>query len=176
MKTVPLGGAKAAGRVALVDDGDFDFVMGYRWHIQTTATPGLFYVLTNVHVDGRRTSRKMHTIITGWPITDHIDGDGLNNQRSNLRPATPGQNSRNSRRRRDSRSQFKGVFHDPSFSRRYRAHIRRDGRLRDLGWFDDEISAALAYDTAARELFGEYARLNFPDAHSNAPSSGIAPS
>jgi len=166
MRTVPLGGKKAAGRVALVDDADYDLVMAYRWHIQTSRTQGLFYALTNVLRPGtaRRTSLKMNTLLTGWPRTDHIDHDGLNNQRRNLRPVTDSQNLMNQRVIRGGTSRFKGVFHNPDFSPRYRAYIGLNGNQHWLGWFDDEISAALAYDAAARELFKEYAEPNFPEA------------
>jgi hypothetical protein len=92
---------------------------------------------------------------------DHEDGNGLNNQRSNLRIASPTQNQGNARRRKDNTSGYKGV----SWYRRtnkWKAHIRVDKKLRHLGYFIDLTDAARAYDAAALEHFGEFAHLNFP--------------
>jgi hypothetical protein len=165
MRTVPLGGGKAAGRVALVDDEDYELVSQYRWHVQVNKrTPDLLYALTNIWRDGRRTTQKMNTMITGWPLTDHIDRDGLNNQRSNLRPATNGQNQMNCKGHPAIRAgRFKGVHHNPDVSSGYRAYIGLNGETHVLGWFDDDVSAALVYDAAAREMFGEFARTNFAE-------------
>jgi hypothetical protein len=162
----------------LVDDSDYDLVMAHRWFIETTDTPNLIYAATRIWRRGatRRVEIMMHKMLTGWPKTDHIDHNGLNNQRHNLRPATQSQNMMNGRHRRDSRNRFKGIYYNPAHSRKYRAYITLNGKRRSLGWFDDDVSAALAYDAAARELFGPYACLNFPDGHSVLPSNGIAPS
>lgn len=91
----------------------------------------------------------------GRQQVDHKNGDTLDCRRSNLRVATPGQNRANSRKRRGSASQYKGVY--PSGSR-WLARIK----LVRLGSFPTEIEAARAYDSAARAEFGEFARLNFP--------------
>lgn len=167
MKTVPLGGKKAAGRVALVDDEDYELVMQYKWTVWEPERrgpgqrPNGPYAITNVTVGGRQRSVRMHKMLTGWPLTDHIDHDGLNNQRSNLRPATWGENARNARPRQGCSSQYKGV----SQARRglWVAYIDLDGCRSDLGYFVSETEAACAYDAAARELHGEFACTNFPD-------------
>ena len=93
-------------------------------------------------------------------VVDHIDGNGLNNRKSNLRVCTQAQNSLNSRPRRNSSSRYKGV----SFYKRdkiWQAQIFYNFRTINIGRFDDEIEAALAYDRKAAELFGEFAYLNF---------------
>lgn len=90
---------------------------------------------------------------------DHIDGNGLNNKRSNLRVATRHQNMCNGRSAKGSSSQFKGV----SWSTRQRkwvAKIMANGETVNLGTFDDEIEAARSYDVAAERLHGSFARLN----------------
>ena len=102
------------------------------------------------------------TSFAGYPRPDHIDGDGLNNQRSNLRPATAGQNMMNRRKRWRATSRFVGVCWYPR-REKWLARIYRDGTKHHLGDFSFEVEAALAYDAAAREMFGEYARPNFPD-------------
>src|SRR5580704_12477253 len=99
MKTVPLHGAKAAGRVALVDDDDYELVMQYRWRVIENRS-GVAYACSSPG----RTTLAMHKLITGWARTDHEDGNGLNNQRYNLRPATLQENARNSRSYRGSSS------------------------------------------------------------------------
>lgn len=167
MKTVPLHGAKAAGRVALVDDEDYDLVMQYRWHVvgkpPTATTRGSGpYAQANCRDRADRSTILMHDLIMGTVGIDHEDHDGLNNQRHNLRPATNAQNGANQRPQRAARSQYKGVYWDNE-KRKWYAQIGVDGRSRHLGYFYSEIEAAYAYDTEARLRFGEFACPNFPE-------------
>jgi hypothetical protein len=166
VKTVPLHGKNARGRVALVDDADYDLVMQYRWNVWEPAPkPGRRpegpYAITNIRVDGRQRAVRMHKFLTGWPLTDHQDHNGLNNQRSNLRPATWGENARNARPRLGCSSQYKGVSRAPRDL--WVAYIDLDGSRRDLGYFASELEAAYAYDAAARELHGKFACPNLPE-------------
>jgi len=112
----------------------------------------------------RRNGDKLHRKILGLGADggfgDHADGNGLDNRRFNLRPANFLQNNRNSRKRAGAHK-FKGVYLRPETGA-FRAGIKLKEKLTWLGQFDDEISAARAYDTAARIHFGEFARLNFP--------------
>ncbi len=109
----------------------------------------------------------MHRLITDAPIgfdVDHIDGNSLNNCRSNLRILTHSQNLTNQRKQCGRHSRFKGVSHfKPADC--WRAYIYIDRRYVHLGYFDDEQSAARAFDAAAVKHHGEYARLNFPHEH-----------
>jgi len=96
-----------------------------------------------------------------WPShwIDHIDGNAANNKLSNLRPATPGQNSHNQRKvSKITTSKYKGV---KKVNSRWRAYINYQGKMIHLGYHTTEEQAALAYDTKAVEVFGEYARCNF---------------
>src|SRR6267154_2382967 len=112
MRTVPLHGAKAASRVTRVDDGqDYELVIAYRWHVQEeqSVKRGRLgpYARTNIRLpDGRRTSIKMHQLLMPEVAgVDHVDGDGLNNQRiTNLREATTSQNGANQQPRLDRKS------------------------------------------------------------------------
>lgn len=154
MITIPL----SRGEVALIDDCDADLVLPYRWHADRSGAT--WYARhTFCFPGGGRLNQSMHKLITGYARTDHRNGDGLDNRRCNLRSATRSQNLYNQRKARGT-SQFKGV------SRRYTgtwvACIKVDGRQRHIGTFADEVSAAHAYDAAARVHFGEFAALNFP--------------
>lgn len=97
-----------------------------------------------------------------WPtlMVDHIDGDKTNNRISNLRLATRSQNGMNRGAENNSKSVYVGV--SPSYGR-WRSTIVVDKKQISLGTFDDEVSAAQAYDIAAKGIHGEFARLNFPE-------------
>lgn len=156
MREIPL----SRGMVAIVDDEDYDLATaGNKW--QAYRGRSTYYAQRHTsRADGRPgTSQRMHTLLTGWKLVDHINRDGLDNRRSNLRPANTSQNMANSALRRDSTSGFKGVTWDGQ-SRKWRAQITAFGKHRTLGAFDDPVEAAQAYDAAALELFGEFARVN----------------
>ena len=153
VKTIPL----SRGYVALVDDGDYDRLITLgTWY--AVAGHNTFYGRRNLYhrEDGSYTYLLMHNVITGWPMTDHRNGNGLDNQRVNLRPATRSQNMANRRLNSNSASGFKGVHRQRN---RWIAHCKSIY----LGSFTTAEEAARAYDAAARELFGEFARLNFPE-------------
>lgn len=157
MKEIPL----SRGLVALVDDGDYERVTSVgKWY--ANPSDRTFYARKNFWRDGRCVSVRMHTLITGLRLVDHANGNGLDNQRTNLRAATSSQNSMNRQLRSDNTSGFKGVTMH-SQSGRWRAQINRAGEKYLLGAFDTPEDAARAYDLAARQLFGEFARLNFPE-------------
>jgi hypothetical protein len=170
MKTVPLHSKKAAGRVVLVDDADYDLVMQYRWYIwERTMANGTKqgpYATANRPGLRPRTVRMHRLLVPDGPGVDHEDGNGLNNQRSNLRPASKGQNMANSRKSNAAggvapSSRFKGVTWDKD-RRLWRAEITACGVGHNLGRFVREELAARAYDAAALRAFGEFAKVNFP--------------
>jgi|HubBroStandDraft_6_1064221.scaffolds.fasta_scaffold12327_2 hypothetical protein len=167
METVPLHGKKAAGRVALVDDEDYELVMQYRWFVwEIPAEPGKRaqgpYAIANLPRGYSQRGIRMHCLILGIRGIDHRDHDGLNNQRSNLRPASAGRNLQNTRPRLAGTSQYKGVCL-PGRRKLWHASITKDGRSLPLGDFASELEAAYTYDIAARALFGEFACTNFPE-------------
>ena len=146
--------------VILYDHADAETVEGYRWSLsESNSVPELFYARTSSKL--LRTS--MHILLTGRTLVDHINRNGLDNRRNNLRPATKSQNSANQRPRSNGTSQYKGVFLKKTTGR-WGTRIKADGRSVHLGYFADEIEAAKTYDRAALEAFGEFAYLNFPEA------------
>jgi AP2 domain len=118
-----------------------------------------WYAQRTVRSGGRQTTQSLHVFLTGFPQTDHKDGDGLNNRRSNLRPATTVENNRNRRLRSDNTSGYKGVYWHKQ-AKCWRAKISVDGKYRSLGCFYDVRAAARAYDKAALEYYGEFACTN----------------
>lgn len=142
------------GMFALVDDEDFDLVAAYKWRVC-----GSGYAF-RTH---KKKSIFMHHMILDAPggyLRDHINGDRLDNRRSNLRLATALQNSANAKRRSDNTSGFKGVYWNKQI-RRWKVQIRDGAKRIHLGYFHDVMDAARAYDAKAKEFFGEFARLNF---------------
>jgi len=107
---------------------------------------------------------RMHRVIINAPphlVCDHINHDGSNNTKANLRLCTRAQNARNERRRTGGTSRFKGVsWHKRD--RKWHARIYHKGRCHHLGAFDSEYAAGRAYDRAAIALYGPFASLNFP--------------
>ena len=158
MKTIPL----TQGKATTVDEADYDrpevggrhwaaMRNGRQWYAARRAPgPGSRHLLLHRVVLG---------LVPGDPAVDHINGDGLDNRRENLRLATKAQNGMNQAKTHGV-SQFKGVYWD-KVNRKWVAQVRAGAKVRFLGRFDSEEDAAQAYDAAAREAFGEYARTNF---------------
>jgi hypothetical protein len=159
MMEIPLGGKKAAGRVALIDDEDYALISQYRWCVyETRRGPGRGasgpYAVALDH-EGR--FMRMHKLITGLPRVDHKNGNGLDNRRENLRGADYTQNAQNRPRRADSANPYKGV---KLIGRRWYARITERGKRRVIGSFATAEDAARAYNRAARDAFGEFAHFN----------------
>jgi hypothetical protein len=164
MMAIALSGRKAAGRVALIDDEDEPLVTPYPWWLieskrKSGSLNGLYAQTEFRRGDGRLIKPYMHSLITGWPMTDHVNHDGLDNRRSNLRPATHAQNLHNQRLRDGTSSRYKGVTWHKRLSK-WQAGLTIDSRYIYLGLYAGEEEAALAYNTAALEAFGAYAYLN----------------
>lgn len=156
-KEIPLRG----GYIALVDEEDFAYLSQHKW--RRTHHGRSSYVSTQIA--GKQTY--MHRLIMNPPdeiMVDHINGDGLDNRRANLRHATPQQNSMNRvRSKENSASKYLGVFLGRD-GKSWRAQIVVNTKLIYLGVFRTQREAALAYNEASRLHNGEFASLNeIPD-------------
>lgn len=156
MKQIPL----TQGKFALVDDED------YEWAAKLTWCYDCGYASFRVHKkrNGKWSGRniRMHNLIMNTPNdmhTDHIDGNRLNNQRSNLRVCTHAENQRNKQKKANTSSKFKGVCWNKRKSL-YVAYIGINKEHIHLGYFDCQIEAAKAYNLAAIKHHGEFACLN----------------
>lgn len=154
---------KEAPCYALIDPDDAERVLLHKWSYTRGADPlGPRYANAELFVNGRRKFIKLHRYIMNAPdgvLVDHINGDTLDNRKSNLRFVTDAQNVYNARKRKFGHSRFKGVSRVKG-SPRWRAFICENRRQIHLGMFDNEMDAARAYDVAAKQRWGEYASLN----------------
>lgn len=148
------------GREAIVDAADFDWLSQWTWSVS-----GNGYVRRYECIPGKSPKTiLMHRQITGAPdgsVVDHANHDTLDNRRANLRVCQQWQNTGNRVVGARNQSGYVGVFPLPN-GKGWQARIRIRGTLLNLGSFRTTIEAAMAYDAAAREHRGEFARQNFP--------------
>jgi HNH endonuclease/AP2 domain len=149
------------GKIAIVDDCDFEIVNKYKWTYLQTGIYGE-YAYRSAIVDGKRGPMLLHRFILGEVpkdmVIDHINGNGLDNRRENLRICTRSQNNINKRKKGTS-SKYKGVYFDKARNK-FRSHIIVEGKSIFLGRYETELEAALAYDKASNKYHGEFANNN----------------
>jgi hypothetical protein len=157
------------GYVAIVDDKNFEKLNAIKWCACEDGNN--VYALHSFKNDetGKREVISMHRFIMGVPKKikiDHVDGNGLNNLEENLRHCTNAENAHNMKiERKNNTTGFKGVSYYPANNsiNPYSAHIGYRGKLIHLGYYTTVQQAARAYDRKAKELFGEFAALNYDD-------------
>jgi len=156
------------GQTAIVDDIDFYFFNSNKWCAVKNKIQTTFYAQRRVRKNNKSVLIFMHTLILKRKlgvtalngITDHKNGNGLDNRRKNLRVATYSQNCANvGKKKKNATSQYKGVCFEKSCDR-WRARIKHNYKMISLGCFDTEIEAAIAYNKAALKIFKEFAFLN----------------
>lgn len=145
------------GKFALIDADDYPDIGRFHWHAKQDDVD--WYAARAEYINGKTFGFRMHAHLLGFPPhdTDHINGDGLDNRRVNLRPSTRMQNSWNRR----PLNTYKGTLFKKSRGKWY-AKIQVNGVRFETGYFNTEEEAAFAYDLLACEHFGEFAWLNFP--------------
>ena len=161
----------------LFDEEDRELVESHKWRVYLDHNT--YYATTHIpHPDGgwskprpggykrrRRTTRPLHRLLMDPPkgmVIDHINHNGLDNRRENLRICTRAENSRNRGKQKNNTSGYKGVCWYKR-DKKWRAQIKKDSKKIHIGYFDIIEDAARAYDAKAKELFGEFAHLNFPE-------------
>jgi len=169
------------GLVALVDAADIEHVSRWKWRAVKAKRSGGGFMWYAIHTGPRpaRALVSMHRLLLGLPddiLVDHGNGNGLDNRRRNIRPATDRQNAQNRQRVKSGKSsRFLGVYWHKHRGR-WMARIRA-GKISEttghskpicLGYFEDEESAARVRDAAARKYFGAFASFNFPEEVSHA--------
>jgi len=168
MREIPL----TRGKVAMVDDADYEWLMQWKWCARPTqwkdSQKVTWYACRRIR-KGERAKRvgniSMHTVIMGMAPgedCDHRDGNGLNNQRFNLRPCNDHGNNGNKGLPRNNSSGLKGVSlaRDRNRTKKWKACIFKNGKPVQLGRFLTKREAGMAYDVAALEYFGEFAKTN----------------
>jgi len=158
------------GKFAIVDPQDYERLRAIKWH--ANQGPQTWYAVHSL-TNGRNAKRKnlqMHNLVLDVPpgmYADHVNHNGLDNRKANLRAVTHTQNVWHRRKfRPPSRSKYKGVDWAKDM-KRWRARIRVNGKRIYLGSFENELDAAKAYDAAARKHHGDFAVANFTSQTTN---------
>jgi len=154
------------GQQTTVDEQDLELVSKHKWCALKVAS-GSYYATTHVAVaKGKQRRVYLHRLITqaqAGLVVDHIDGNTLNNSRSNLRVCSHAQNLGAFRRQKSKNtSKYRGVYYSPKAKRHWIARLQCKGQYFYAGAHETEVAAAKARDAKALELWGEYADLNFP--------------
>jgi len=157
--------ALTRGKYAIVDVKDYGWLSKYNWFALKGWRTFYAYRWVRPVKGGKQRHVAMHRAIMGavkGELVDHINHNGLDNRRANLRKATRAQNAQNRRKSRvNSKSKYKGLCWR-KWTGKWSVQIQVDCENTYIGTFTDELEAAKAYDDAARKYHGEFASLNFP--------------
>ncbi len=150
------------GQIALIDNEDYDLVSQYKWCAWWDHLGKRYYSQTGIGCKPHRHTVQMHRFILGLTDpkmhTDHINGNGLDNRRCNLRACSPSQNKCNTKKQINNASGYKGVYLHKQ-AKRWRAAIQLHNKRISLGLYGTPEEAYAAYCKAALELHGEFAHL-----------------
>ena len=154
------------GKYAIVDPEDYERLNAHKWHASGHGCKFYAERVAFVGEDKKRVYIKMHRQIVkveDGKFVDHINHNGLDNRKANLRPATFAENNRNRRKVKinNFRSKYKGIYWEKK-QKQWGVRIMTNRTSKYIGSYKDEIEAAKAYDKAAKKYHGEFASLNFP--------------
>ena len=158
-----MGISLTQGLYALVDSEDYERLVKHKWY--ALKTEQTYYAVRQVQVRGTKNAIYMHREILSLKEEaecDHKNHSGLDNRRQNLRICTHAQNMQNQKAIRGGTSKYKGVRWSKGICK-WRTRITQNDKFIHLGYFVNEKEAAKAYDKKAKELFGEFANLNFKE-------------
>lgn len=160
-----------SNKTVLIDANDYNVFREYSWHASTCKKST--YVLSN----HSKPALRLHRLLMNCPegmVVDHINGNGLDNRRKNLRICTVAENNRNKKPERleTNTSKYKGVYWRPE-RKKWIARLWHNNKKIQFGSFVKEIDAALAYNAGAKRVFGEFAWLN-PIPQNHPPMRGIS--
>jgi hypothetical protein len=160
-KGKPVGAKQCEDRYAIIDPDDYPKLCRYDWLLKEGKNTCYAWRMTFEKGEKLNIIYMHREIMQAAPgtIVDHKNCDGLNNTKRNLRFASRSQNRSNSKQKNSS-SKYKGIRHYKK-SNKWAAQITHNGKTLYLGYFDNEIDAAKAYDAAAKIYHGEFAKLNF---------------
>lgn len=147
------------GKIALVDDEDYERINQYKWRARQHNNTNSFYAERNIVI--QMASEVLN--ISSPNIADHINHNTLDNRKGELRIVTPQQNTYNRRPHKNSSSKYKGVAWYKKGKKWQSQIMWPKGKPIFLGYYKNEIEAAKRYDKEAKKLFGTYAYLNFPE-------------
>ncbi len=145
------------GYEAIVDDEDYELLNSFKWSVTNCKGKKKYAKRNEPRGNGKRKAVLMHRQILGFPLsqTDHINGNGLDNRKSNLRLVSQSENQRNRRPKRGLK--YKGIYKAKS---KFYTDISLDGKRFKFGPFNTELEAAVEYNLRARVLHGKFAKLN----------------
>ena len=151
------------GKVALVDDEDYEYLNQWKWYANEWKR-GKLYAVRNVRKNKQYIGyESMHRLLSSNKdkklVTDHINGNTLDNRKSNLRICTISENTKNRQIQKNNKSGFKGVRYNEKLNK-YRAEIYSNRKYYNLGYYIDPKDAAIAYNAAAIKYHGKFANLN----------------
>jgi len=155
------------GKVALVDDDDYEALSKHRWCADRHRNT--WYAVRRKSKPEGLVRVYMHReLVVADGDIDHVDRNGLNNQRHNLRPCTRSQNMKNCTKKAGATSRYVGVYkmrgkHHEKRKKKWAADIRRGNKTHRIGYYDTEIEAAIARERAVLESGDSFLRLNFPE-------------
>jgi HNH endonuclease len=151
------------GFTAFIDDGDFELINNYKWHVSLVGSK-VKQAMCNTVINGKPTKLSMHRLLMKplvLEVVDHIDGNPLNNQKCNLRLCSPTENQYNRPRTINNQSAYKGVWETPSG--KFRSYIKVDSKRINLGTFTTAELASKAYKDASKQLHGQFSVYNRPE-------------